>query len=390
MLADPDPQLQAQSSALSEQIRRATEQNGGWIGFDRYMELALYSPGLGYYAAGAEKFGCDGDFVTAPVIGEQFAECIAVQCEEILQLDGLDTIYEFGGGEGSLAATVLSFLSRIGTAPVNYFFVETSADLRDRQQQAITRLRQNQGDMLSTRVEWLDALPDALSGIVLGNEVLDAMPFGRFTVDRDGVPRELGVSWHRDGPCWSTSDRALPQSADLPLLASGYEGEWLQQAEAWVASIGERLDQGVLLLIDYGFPRGEFYHPDRNCGTLMCHYRHHAHGDPFFYPGLQDITCHVDFTAIARAGEAAGLNLLGYASQADFLLSCGLLERLAERQQREEPDDRVNLELAAEIKKLTMPHEMGELFKVIAMGRGVDGPLRGFLRANKMYRLVDD
>ncbi|MBX2869677.1 MAG: SAM-dependent methyltransferase [Acidiferrobacterales bacterium] len=382
--------MRQHSDELRHLINETIDKHGGWIGFDQYMQMALYEPGLGYYAAGSQKFGVEGDFVTAPTIGQLFAYCIANQCEEVLKLEGCDSILEFGAGTGDLAAQILQNLAERNQLPNRYQIVETSADLRARQESCISEL----GSDMSVRVEWLDTIPPSISGIVIANELIDAMPFKRFEIADGGQCVELGVTLKDQNLGWQRGS-----SLDLPDFftecAQGYQSEWCPQAAAWVNTVAERLQRGLILLIDYGFPDFEFYHPDRDQGTLMCHYRHHAHSDPFFWPGLQDITSHVDFSALARAGKNAGLELLGYCTQGDFLISSGILECVQKRIEQSSNDEEEKqiheqLSLAAEVKKLTLPHEMGELFKVMAMARGIQQIPNGFTRSNKRHRLLND
>ena len=382
-LPPPDAAQQAHSERLQAHIREALEANGGRIDFAHFMQLALYAPGLGYYSAGSRKFGEAGDFITAPERSALFSRALARQCQEVLARIGGDLL-EFGAGSGVMAADILAELERLDSLPEHYYILEISADLRERQRETITR----KVPQLAGRVVWLDALPERFEGVVLGNELLDAMPVHRFCI-RDGEPHELFVKW--DGERFQLN-AAPVEGALLPrlqalqeafALTDGYESEINLLAEEWVAGLGRWLTRGVALLIDYGFPRSEYYHPQRTGGTLMCHYRHRAHDDALILIGLQDITAHVDFTAVAEAAQAAGLAVRGFANQANFLLGCGLTELLA----AEEGDTRTRLTLSAEVKSLTLPAEMGELFKVIALSRGWDGGLRGFSLRDERRRL---
>lgn len=297
------------------------------MGFDRYMELALYEPGLGYYAGGSTKFGGSGDFVTAPEISSLFGRALARQLAEVIAATRGD-ILELGPGTGALAADILTELDRLGVLPGRYRLLDVSAELRARQQGRLNGLAPE----LRDRVEWVDRLPDEIRGVVLGNEVLDALPVRLAEWTDDGV-FERGVAWGTEGFRWA---RGGPCDGELALALQGievpppYVTEVGLQARALVATLAERLHAGALILIDYGFGSGEFHHPQRSQGTLMCHYRHHAHGDPFHLPGLQDITAHVDFTAVATAGVSHGLSLAGYTTQAHFLVNCGITELLAE------------------------------------------------------------
>jgi SAM-dependent MidA family methyltransferase len=380
-LPEPTAEERQHSAALAGAIRSIIDQSGGVIPFVRFMELALYQPGLGYYAGGRRKFGAAGDFVTAPELGHVFALCLARQCQEILKHTTGD-ILEAGAGSGALAADLLLELERLDSLPAHYRILELSHELRTRQAETL----RTRAPHLLARVQWLDTLPEpGFRGIVLGNELLDAMPVERFRMHGTHVAR-LGVGAGDDHFEWRElpADSALVKRVLAFQLADGYESEIGLAAEGWVRSVADILEHGVLLLIDYGFPRSEFYHPDRSRGTLMCHYRHHAHPDPLRLVGLQDITAHVDFSAIAAAARETGLDLHGYASQAMFLIGCGLDEVTSHLFS---DDPRAQLTVASEIKKLTLPHEMGELFKVIAFGRGAVGALRGFAVQNRQARL---
>jgi len=381
-LPPPSAEEQARSVALADDIRAEINRRGGAIDFSRFMELALYAPSRGYYSGGQQKFGAAGDFITAPELGSLFARCLAQSCRQALAAVGEGDILESGAGTGALAADLLLALETLDSRPRRYLILELSAELRARQAET---LKQKAPHLLG-RVHWLDALPDKdFRGVVLGNELLDAMPVERFRVTATGL-QQMQVGWENGQFAWRErpADAAIQQRIGLLGLPAGYASEINFRAEAWVRSMAERLAAGVLLLIDYGFPRAEFYHPQRSTGTLMCHYRHRAHADPLIFPGLQDITAHVDFTAIAEAGHTAGLALLGYTSQAAFLLDSGLEKIVA----TSNPDDvRAHLALTQQIKKLTLPHEMGELYKVIALGRGLPGSLAGFGLQDRRARL---
>ena len=380
-LSSPTAEEQAHHEELMQCLREEMAAAGGAIAFDRFMELALYAPGLGYYVAGTRKFGEHGDFITAPELGSLFARCLARPCQSLLAELGGGDILEAGAGSGVLAADLLLELESLGRLPERYLILELGAELRDRQKETIKR----RAPHLFGRVHWLDDLPVNFRGMVLANEVLDAMPVTRFKVTQNGV-NELYVAWENQGLVWQErpAGASLRQRVESLGLAPGYTSELILRAEAWVRSFADSLKQGAMLLIDYGFPRAEFYHPQRAQGTLMCHYRHQAHDDPLQLAGLQDITAHVDFSAIAEAGVGAGLTLLGYTSQAAFLLGCGLEQIMA----ASDPNDvRAHLALTQQIKKLTLPHEMGELFKVLALGRGVREPLPGFTLQDRRGRL---
>ena len=390
------------SNALVDQIRDAISNNHGWIDFSDYMQLALYSPGLGYYSAGAQKIGEAGDFITAPQLGNQFAGCIARQCIEVF--DNMEagesnqtgitagrTIIEFGAGTGKLASDILIYFNQSQNEIDGYVIVETSAELKQRQRQTI---QQDCPEMLS-KVRWLDCIPESgFSGVVIANELLDALPVSRFEIDESGIARRLGVIC-QDGFESKVAGTSLPEKYQDRLrpfnLSKGYRSEIGMVAEAWLKTVCESLNQGVIILIDYGYPDNEYYHWDRTQGTLMCHFQHTAHVDPFLYPGLQDITAHVDFSAMAAAAIESGMDLVGYCNQAAFLLSLNILEN-AQVECSEESTDGIknNIERSLEIKKLTLPHEMGEIFKVLALSKNYDEPLSGFTMQNHGYRLYGD
>ena len=386
MLPEPSAEQLKQSEQLQQLIFEDIAEHQGWIGFDRFMHQVLYTPELGYYSGPLQKFGSEGDFITAPLMGGLFGKCIAHQCAQAIR--GIDDacLYEFGAGDGSLAVTVLEELEAVGATPDTYFIIETSASLRQRQQSELSHLSSG----LRNRIRWLDHLPETIRGVVLANEVLDALPCKRFEVDTGGRILELGVGKAASKLIWSRSEEEILDSEYLRNLnlQPGYQSEKQVQAASWVSTVAELFEQGLLLIVDYGFPRAEFYHHDRYQGTLMCHYRHYAHPDPFYLPGLQDITTHIDFTAMARAGIDSGLDLVGYCDQANFLLSCGLIDILADLQTAGGLENKEMLSLSAEVKKLTMPHEMGELFKVIALSKDIDEELIGFRNKNQTGRLV--
>lgn len=376
----PSPEESAVSSQLTALIREEICQTGS-IAFSRYMQLALYAPGLGYYTAGKAKLGARGDFITAPESFPLFGRCLATTARDVLEQLGNGDILEVGAGSGKLAAELLRELARTGTLPRKYYILDVSPHLLARQQET---LRDLAPDLLD-RLQWLDKLPSAFKGVIIGNELLDAMPVERFEVGAEEV-HHLRVTWQENAFHWThTAANAALATRVTPLqLPAGYQSEVGFLAEAWTRSVAEVLQAGILLLVDYGFPRAEFYHPDRSSGTLMCHYRHRAHADPFFLPGLQDITSHVDFTAIAEAGTECGLDVLGYTSQAAFLIGSGL-EQVAGH--LDPNDTRAHLALTEQIKKLTLPHEMGELYKVMALGRELARPLKAFSLQDRRARL---
>lgn len=387
-LPHPDPAALAHSQKLQNVIKKAIEQADGQISFARFMELALYTPSLGYYMAGLHKLGASGDFITAPELSSLFARCLARQCQQILELLGSGEILEFGAGSGRMAADLLDELDRQGSLPQRYFILELSADLRQRQQEMLHR----QVPHLVSIVSWLDALPDNIQGVILANEVCDAMPVHCFQLESgQSWERYVGLSYEEKAFVWKKGPFSQPvlkaRVAEIQKLLSPvehYESEINLTMEYWITEIARRLQKGMLLIIDYGFPRHEYYHPDRVGGTLMCHYQHRAHPNPLILPGLQDITAHVDFTALAEAGYSGGLKVAGYCSQADFLLACGL-DKLVTAEI--EAEGRRALAIGQQIKRLTLPSEMGELFKALALTRGIDQPLLGFGLRDRRARL---
>jgi SAM-dependent MidA family methyltransferase len=335
------------------------------------MELALYEPGLGYYSGGATKLGGAGDFVTAPELTPLFARTVARQVAEVLMRTGGD-ILELGAGTGRLAADLLIALDSLDGMPEHYYIVEVSAELARRQRELLSTLPPSLGD----RVRWVEHLPDTFTGLVIGNEVLDAIPVHVVSWSESGV-LERGVTYSSGTFAWK--DAAVPDTNLLQAVARlevspPYVSEVNLAAPALARTLAKSLTRGLLLFIDYGFGRAEYYHPQRKEGTLMCHYRHRAHGDPFLYPGLQDITAHVDFTSIAEASIDAGLSLIGYTTQSRFLTNLGITDLVASM-------DTSSAEYArtiAPLQKLLSPAEMGELFKVVALGRGIDLAFSGF------------
>jgi len=361
---------------LTARLREAIHESGGAIDFSEFMQRVLYEPGLGYYVAGQRKFGPGGDFVTAPQMGDLFGRCLARQCGEVLQTLGGGDLLEFGAGDGRLAVQMLDALDHAGRLPARYCILEVSPDLKDRQRRTIEAHRPD----LVERCHWLERLPDSFEGAVVANEVLDAMPVERFRVAETGL-EVIQVAW-RDGSFVETARPAAP--AELPGIAgqvaerglpAGYESEAGVLAQQWVAGIVDWLECGVVLIIDYGFPAHEFFHPERARGTLMCHHRHRAHTDPYCHVGMQDITAHLDFSALAGRAADAGLDVLGFTHQAGFLLSLGLLD-LAKADMTASQDDRWSL--SQQVQTLTQSYEMGELFKVLALGRCYPADLAGF------------
>lgn len=367
---------------LIQLIKDDIHVHDGWISFAEFMQKALYEPGLGYYVAGARKLGEEGDFVTAPEISSAFSQCLARYCQRHFQAG--DSILEFGAGTGVMAADILLELERLSSLPKQYFILEVSPDLHQRQHETLEKKCPH----LVERVVWLQALPQDFEGVVLANEVLDAMPVHVFEI-QEGQVFERGVSVNNEGFLWKTnivtpaeagaqsSLREISKRLDASLrwhdssernvnsktsFIEGYFSEFCPAIKPWLEDLYTTMKRGVVLIIDYGFLEHEYYHPQRDQGTLMCHYRHRAHTDPFINVGLQDITAHVDFSFVARAAEEAGFKVENYTTQAKFLMSLGILEAgnlpLVEQYQH-----------AQALKKLLLPSEMGELFKVITLSK---------------------
>jgi SAM-dependent MidA family methyltransferase len=382
MLPSPSPDALDHCRSVCHLIRTEIDAHDGWIDFARYMELALYAPGLGYYAAGSRKFGLAGDFVTAPELSPLFGRTLAHQLADLLTECGGD-ILELGAGSGRLAVDLLLELDRLNALPEQYFILEVSADLQARQRALLAE----HAPHLANRVVWLDALPNGFVGVLVANEVLDALPVHCVARTGDAF-YERGVALDGDKFCWSPRGLATGRLHDAAqrLLpdADDYHSEINLAATALVASLASTLERGALLLIDYGFPAAEYYHPQRHMGTLRAHYRHHALDDPFHLPGLCDLTAHVDFSAIAHAGVNAGLQLAGYTSQASFLLNAGITELLS----ASDPTDAATyLPQANAVQRLISPAEMGELFKVIAFTKNLDVQSRGFASGDRSHAL---
>jgi SAM-dependent MidA family methyltransferase len=380
-LPEPPEPLRALSAQLCTRIVKEIE-SAGPMTFDRYMALALYEPGLGYYVNGLHKFGAAGDFVTSPEQGALFARCLARQIDALPGEIG-ETIVELGAGSGALAHDLLLALER---HPEHYRILEPSAALRQVQQERLADLP----EALRARVEWIATPPESpFDGVILANEVLDALPISAFQIE-DGKVFERCVVSRSDRLAWTlqpAGDRLNHAAEALQSelgrgLPDGYASEINLNLPAWLDEITRNLRRGVALLIDYGYPRQEFYHPDRAGGTLVCHYRHRAHFDPFVWPGLTDLSTFVDFTAVADAASDCGLDVSGFTSQAGFLLSLGIQDFV---EVAENETDR--LRLAGEMKRLTLPAEMGEKFKVIALSRRVEEHLQGFAFMDQLARL---
>lgn len=391
ILPAPDPAAAAHSARMLDRLRAEMAATSGAISFARFMDLALYAPGLGYYRAGARKFGSDGDFITAPELSPLFSRCLACQCREILAALPGGAILELGAGTGIMAADLLQELRKWDALPEQYAIVELSGELRERQRQT---LAERTPDLL-TRVVWLDALPaPGFRGVILGNEVLDALPVERFRITAQG-PRRLMVAWTDAGlACIEGEEDSSVTAAVAQIeaeiggpLPEGYTSEYVPWLKEWLAAVAAPLAAGALLFIDYGYPRRAYYHPERAAGTLLCHYRHRVHDDPLLLPGLQDITASVDFTAVADAALAVDLEVAGYTTQNYFLFGCGLMELLAEEMPANPTHSTPYLEQARQVKLLTLPGEMGDRFQAIALTRNLEIPLRGFAFRDERSRL---
>ena len=363
-----DPHAPSVASALHKLIAEQVARNGGWLPFDRYMALALYAPGLGYYANASRKFGTmpasGSDFATAPEMSPLFGQCLAAQLREALDQTQTHELWEFGAGSGALARELLQAL---GDRVRRYTIVELSASLRERQQQALAEF--------APRVEWVSELPARIEGVVVGNEVLDAMPV-KLLARKNLVWHERGVKLHEGHLAWSEVLTHLRPPVE-PAGSHDYLTEIHHQAQAFMRTLADRLHAGAAFFIDYGFPEAEYYHPQRHMGTLMCHRGHLADPDPLEAPGEKDITAHVDFTGIAVAAQEAGLATLGYATQGRFLINCHIGERM----------EALSLQEQAAAQRLVAEHEMGELFKVIAFHRGAFWDALGFRTGDRTHTL---
>lgn len=384
ILPQPEARLKVHSDRLTQSIRRRIG-NGGPISFHDYMEMALYEPGLGYYSAGMAKLGPAGDFITAPELGPLFARCLAQTITAAAGILGSYCIMELGAGSGVLAADLLDALQ--DHPPANYLILERSADLADRQH---SLLRHRHPEYFG-RIQWLQKPPAEISGIIIGNEIVDALPVERFVIVGDSILQSMVddvggklTATTRPAPARLAAqvERVIPfevASSKVP-----YHSEINTYLPAWLNGISAGLKSGLLILSDFGYPRKDYYHPDRNRGTLLCHYRHRVHDDTLFWPGLQDITASVDFTALAEAGDVAGLDLLAYTSQAGFMIDAGLMDVMTDPEQLEL---RERISQANQIKRLTLPGEMGERFQFMLMGRNMPADLPGMKAPDHRYRL---
>ncbi len=377
----PSKEKQQISQLLLNQITRKINQSGA-IPFSDYMAEALYHPKLGYYRNGLPKFGANGDFVTAPEVSVLFGYSLANQCHQVFQNTSINQILEFGAGSGQLACDLLTRLSLLNCLPNQYCILEPCAELRDRQK---IKLKQAHPHFIDN-IHWLTTLPEnKINAIVIANEVLDAMPVTKFLLDHNTVfeycvtHQQQQLSFEQQLASPTLKDAVL--ALNIPQTAQPYESEinlWLPQ---WITSLAQCLNQAAVFLIDYGFPQHEYYHPDRNTGTIMCHFEHQTHSDPLCFPGIQDITAHVDFTAIAQAAYQNQFQISGYTHQAAFLNNCGLLAL------RDHTNSKIEYIQAQQIKMLTLPSEMGELFKVIGLQKDINLDLIGFQSFDLSYRL---
>lgn len=388
----PDKSDHHHSFEVQNLIRSEITMAGGWLPFTRYMELAIYSPGMGYYSSSTSKFGCTGDFVTAPEVSSLFGRSLARQAIQIIEGVSKENgdILEFGAGTGKLALDILLELENIGRLPQNYFILEVSGELQKRQRKLFEKF----APYLLSRVKWIKNLPAKFNGLILANEVLDAMPV-HLVVGRNNSLFERGVVWNGkkfewsdrllvEGELFNIAQEIIPQDSSNNSDLNSYVSEISLSARGFIRSLADILEKGAVVIIDYGFGSNEYYHVQRNCGTLMCHYKHYVHNNPFYCPGLQDITSHVDFTAIADVAISKGLELIGYTTQAQFLINCGITDLLAEISVENTSE---YLPMANQLQKLVSPAEMGELFKVIAIGRNNQHPLIGFTNGDKSFLL---
>jgi SAM-dependent MidA family methyltransferase len=382
-LPEPDADALAHSQKLLSRIKQEITAHDGAISFRRYMEMALYEPALGYYVAGAHKIGEQGDFITAPEISALYSRCLANQCAEVIANTHGDLL-ELGAGSGTMACDILLELEKQQALPEHYYILDLSPDLKQRQYETL----QKHAPQLLEKVSWLTSLPDAFNGIIIGNEVLDAMPVDVFTQHNEQV-YEHHVIVEND----KLLEQLRPANDDLhqqvmalniPLDATPYTSEINPSLDGWFTSIAASLKQGVVLLIDYGYPHSEYYLPERNKGTLICHYQHLVNEAPLHYPGLQDITASVDFSAVAQSADKAGLNVAGFNSQAAFLSNAGLEAHFMQALDAK-PDDQYKL--AQQVRTLSLPSEMGERFKFIALTKDYNKPLQGFAALDQRYRL---
>lgn len=389
-LPQPTQEALQHSQRLQSYIVNKIHQSGGWIPFAHFMELALYAPGLGYYSASSTKFGYKGDFVTAPEISVLFGKTIARQAMQLFRQIDQASILEFGAGSGKLALDLLTELEQLDQSPPQYLILEMSGELQQRQRELFV----THAPHLLDRITWLNELPEQFSGLIIANEVLDAMPTHLIVWKKDDL-FERGVGLDQQNFIWIDkpliNDELKTIANQLSTLIDRNEPNFVSYLSEislanryFIRSLSKMLQSGLILLIDYGFGQREHYHPQRSMGTVMCHYRHYAHDDPFYLPGLQDITSHVDFSAITQVASCNNLQLLGYTNQAHFLINCGITELLSKVSVT---DTAAYLPLSNQLQRLVSPAEMGELFKVIALGKHFDGTPIGFTKGNLFHLL---
>jgi SAM-dependent MidA family methyltransferase len=384
----PDEAAIQQCEKLLQHIQSLIQEQAGSISFEQYMLTVLYEPGLGYYSAGSRKFGTEGDFVTAPEISSLFSKCLAYQCAQILNDLGSADILELGAGTGIMARDILIELEKLDLLPDSYFILEVSADLKQRQQELLKESIPH----LVERIFWLDSIPEqSFNGVILANEVLDALVVRRFKKE-SGAYKELKVGFNDSELIWLEEIADSELESKLKQLESelsepfpdGYVSEINTHTKEWLQGLESVLQRGVMLFIDYGYSKQEYYHSSKIDGSLLCHYRHHVHPDPFLYPGLQDITASANFTDVAEAADSLGLHVSGYTNQAYFLFGCGLEKLISDIASL---DIKSHTELTQQVKKLTLPEEMGERFKVIALTKEYDQNLIGFSIMDQRVRL---
>lgn len=382
MLPQPSNEALATSSALVKLIRAQINIQGDWMPFSQYMNLVLYAPHYGYYTGGCHKIGLAGDFITAPTLTPLFGQTLATQIAQVLpQTAG--NIYEFGAGTGTLAVDILAELANLGIQVNAYYVIDVSPELISRQTDYVQKYAPAQAHLL----QHLSELPEIMDGVILGNEVLDAIACEVISWQEDGI-WQRGVKWGEQGFEWTQQKRSqglLWEAAQkITIETRPYTSELHLAQQAFILSLSEKLQCGAMIFIDYGFEESQYYCLERNTGTLIGHYRHHSIHNPFYLPGLCDLTCHINFTAIAEAAVDSGLDLIGYASQAYFLINLGLPERLL---QIGEPESKAFIQAALACQKLLAPQEMGEVFKVMAMGKNVDVDWQGFASGDICYKL---
>ncbi|MCK5727293.1 MAG: SAM-dependent methyltransferase [Thiotrichaceae bacterium] len=382
-LSPPPNNAIIHSQKLCQHIAEAIAPSGS-IPFRQFMEMALYEPALGYYVAGQRKLGSAGDFITAPEISPLFSQCLAEQCAEVLDSTVKD-ILEFGAGSGIMASHILLHLESLNQLPKHYYIIDLSPDLIALQKQTLASLAPH----LVNKVTWLNDLSTLknFNGIILGNEVLDAMPIELFTLDKNNVMQtHVTMNDHQFKLIQKTANKTMSQQVRhrIERIKDDYTSEFNPNIDSWIEQLANILHRGLILLIDYGYTRREYYHPDRTEGTLICHYRHQVHHDPLWYPSLQDITANVDFTHIAEAADNSGLTVAGFTNQASFLINSGL-EKLFSATLERAPDQ--SYQLAQQVRTLSLPSEMGDRFHVMALTKKIQSPLSGFSSFDMKHKL---